>query len=129
MVLALLIHAGNDCGHMNANGKSVYIVSGMQQLTRNHPLGKAHRKHSKVEMSSSASSNGEGLEIEFALQMYFSNAQIGSGSLALVKYEGNQAVAHAYPRQEPLALSSLACVHGRKSPRVTTPAFPTKLIT
>jgi len=43
-------------------------------------------------MSSTGNSNGEWLEIEFALQMYSSNTQIGSGSVALVKYEGNQAV-------------------------------------
>lgn len=113
-VLALLIYGGNNCGHTNANGKCVYIVTRMQQLTWNHPLGEAHRKHSKVKMSSSGNSNGEGLEIEFALQMYSSNAQIGSGSVALVKYEGNQ----AYPRQEPLALSCLACIHGEKAPQL-----------
>lgn len=83
----------------------------MQQLTWNHPLGEAHHKHSKVKMSSSGNSNGEGLEIEFALQMYSSNAKIGSGSVALVKYEGNQ----AYPRQEPLVLSCLAYIHGEKA--------------
>lgn len=83
---------GNDCGHTNANGKSVYIVTRMQQLTWNHPLREAHRKHSNVEMSSSGNSNGERLGIEFALQMYSSNTQIGSGSVVPVKYEGNQAV-------------------------------------
>lgn len=95
--------------------RKAYLYCHRGALTWNHPLGEAHREHSKVEMSSSANSNGEGLEIEFALQMYSSNTQIGSGSVALVKYEGNQAVVHAYPCQEPLALSCLACIPGKKA--------------
>lgn len=88
MELALLIYAGNDCGHADANGKSVYIVTGTQQLTWNHPQREAHTAStSNVETSSSANSNGERLEIAFALQMYSSNTQIGSGSAALVKYD------------------------------------------